>query len=52
VFVRNDITSVLISEVTEFTRWNIHKETKLLVGLLGFDSVKELKGKDINKIGE
>ena len=52
VFIRNDITSVLISEVTEFPRWNIHKESKLLVGLLGFDSVKELKGKDINKIGE
>lgn len=52
VFIRTDITSVLIAEKTGFTRWNIHKETKTLIGLLGFDSVKEMKGKDLNKIGE
>ncbi len=52
VFVRNDITSVLISEKTGFRRWNIHKETKKIISLLGFDTVKEMKGKDINFIGE
>jgi transcription initiation factor TFIIIB Brf1 subunit/transcription initiation factor TFIIB len=50
--LRKDITSVLISEKTGFTRWNIHRETQNLLSLLKVSCVKEIKGKDISKIGE
>lgn len=50
--LRNDITSKRIGEATGFSRWVIWRQTKAILNLIGYDNAKELRGKDINKIGE
>ena len=47
-----DITRKYISETTGFSEWIIYRQTCLILGLVGLTSVKEVKGIDINKIGE
>jgi len=41
-----------ISKLCSFDEKNIYQQTKSLLALIGKESVKQLRGKDINKIGE
>jgi transcription initiation factor TFIIIB Brf1 subunit/transcription initiation factor TFIIB len=50
--LRHDITCQKISEITGFSRWVIWRQTKAILNMIGYNNAKELKGKDINKIGE
>tara|TARA_R110000765_G_scaffold116972_3_gene210320 strand:- start:17 stop:898 length:882 start_codon:yes stop_codon:yes gene_type:complete len=50
--VRTDITKDSIAEKTGYSRWVIWRQTKSILQLVGLESVKELKGKELNEIGE
>lgn len=52
VYVRHDITQKLINEKTGFSCNKIWRQTKALLAVIGLTSVKEVKGKELNKIGE
>lgn len=52
VFVRTDYTRSLIAEKTGFDENCIYYQTRNLLGLIGLEKVNQLKGKDIEKIGE
>jgi len=47
-----EITRKHISETTGFSEWIIYRQTRSILGLIGLTSVKEIKGIDINKIGD
>ena len=47
-----DITRKHISETTGFSEWIIYRQTRSILGLIGVTSVKEVKGININEIGE
>jgi len=51
IFLR-DITRKHISETTGYSEWIIYRQTRAILSLIGLTSVKELKGKNINEIGE
>ena len=51
VFVRG-YSCKYIAEKTGFHRTKIGKECKKILALIGVDSVKELKGQELSKIGE
>lgn len=51
VFVR-EYTRSLIAEKAEIDEKCIYLQTKSLLSLLGLNNVKQLRGKDVNKIGE
>lgn len=51
VFVRG-FSIKMISEKNGFSRNKVSKETKRIIGIFGYISVKELKGKELEKIGE
>ena len=51
VFVRG-ITCKSIAEKTGFTRNKVSKQAKAIIGIIGLSSVNELKGKELEKIGE
>ena len=50
--VRKDITCVRISEMTGFSKWIIRRQTKAILNMIGYDKATEIKGKDINRLGE
>jgi len=50
IFVR-EYTRTLIAEKTQIDEKCIYLQTKILMGLIGCKNVKEIKGKNINKIG-
>lgn len=52
IYVRNDITKDMLSEKTGYSRWVIWRQTKSILNLIGLESVKEVKGKELSKIGE
>jgi len=52
IYVRNDITKDMLSKKTGYSRWVIWRQTKLILNLIGLESVKEVKGKELSKIGE
>jgi len=51
VFVRG-FSIKMISEKNGFSRNKVSKEVKRIIGIFGYVSVKELKGKELGKIGE
>lgn len=51
VFLR-DVTRKSISSQTGFSEHKIYQQTKRILELVGINSTKELKGIDINRIGE
>ena len=51
IFLR-DITRKSISSQTGFSENKIYKQTKKILELVGINSTKEIKGIDINRIGE
>ncbi len=52
VFVRSEPTRKQISEAGGLNQSCVYEQTKSLLALIGKTSVKELRGKDVNKIGE
>lgn len=52
VFERSEPTRKQISEACEYHHSCIYEQTKSLLALIGKTSVKQLRGKDVNKIGE
>lgn len=52
VFERKNPSRKEISKLCSFDENNIYKQTKSLLALIGKKSVKQLRGKEINKIGE
>jgi len=51
IYVRTDIKKQQITEATGFSRWIVWRQTKAILELLGV-SLEEIKGKELNKIGE
>tara|TARA_R110002020_G_scaffold117476_11_gene268609 strand:- start:1090 stop:1950 length:861 start_codon:yes stop_codon:yes gene_type:complete len=52
LFVRGEITRKLISDKTGVNEKSLYKQTKSILSLIGLEKVNEIKGKDIDKIGE
>ena len=52
LFERREYSRKLIAKNTEIDEKCIYHQTKALMKLIGFSTVKEIKGKEINKIGE
>jgi len=52
VFVRSEPTRKQISEAGGLNQSCVYEQTKSLLALIGKTSVKELRGKNVNKIGE
>lgn len=52
VFNRREYSRLLISKATGYDTKCLYKQTKALLSLIGFTKVSQLKGKDVNKIGE
>lgn len=50
--VRNDITEVMISKKTGYGRWPIWKQTKSILAMVGLEIASQVKGKELNEIGE
>ena len=50
--VRHDINRVLIAEKTGYSEWIIWRQTKSILELVSLESVQQLKGKELNEIGE
>ena len=51
VYLRRDITQALISERTGFSNNKIWRQTKAILAVIGLTSVKEVRGKKLDKIG-
>jgi transcription initiation factor TFIIIB Brf1 subunit/transcription initiation factor TFIIB len=52
VFVRKEITKKLIAEKTGYNPESLYQQTKSILALIGLKNVKEIQGKEIEKIGE
>ena len=52
IFERKEPSRKEISKLCSFDEKNIYQQTKSLLALIGKTSVKELRGKNVNKIGE
>ena len=50
--VRHDINRVMIAEKTSYSEWILWRQTKSILELVGLVSVKQLRGKELNEIGE
>jgi len=52
IFVNTQITQVLITEKTGFSRFNIRRQTKQILGMIGFELASQVKGKQLSELGE
>lgn len=52
IFLNREVTQDLILEKTGFSRWIIWRQTQAILSLIGYQNAAELKGIDLNKIGE
>jgi len=52
IYVRHDITQRLIHKRTGFSCDKIWRQTKAILAVIGLTSVKQVKGKELSKIGE
>lgn len=52
IFVNTEITQVLITEKTGFSRFNIRRQTKQILGVIGFELASQVKGKQLSELGE
>jgi len=50
--VRHSLTSTEISEKTGYSRWAIWKQTKSILAMIGLRVVSQVRGKELNELGE
>lgn len=50
--VRRDITEVMISKKTGFGGWVIWKQTKAILSMIGLEVASQVKGKELNELGD
>ena len=52
IYVNNQITQVMLTERTGFSRFNIRRQTKQILAMVGLELASEVKGKQLSEIGE
>lgn len=52
MFVNTQITQVLITEKTGFSRFNIRRQTKEILKMIGLELASQVKGKQLSELGE
>jgi len=50
--VNTMITQVLITEKTGFSRFNIRRQTKAILSMIGLELASQVKGKQLSELGE
>ena len=52
IFVNTQITQVLITKQTGFSRFNIRRQTKEILSMIGLELASQVKGKQLSELGE
>lgn len=50
--VNTSIKDKLLSEKTGFSRWVIWRQTKEILGMVGLENARQVKGKQLSELGE
>ena len=52
MYVNTQITQVLITKKTGFSRFNIRRQTKEILSMIGLELANQVKGKQLSELGE